>query len=289
MSTHDVTRASNPWRRFWERGGWWRALLLLVAYLVVYNGVGLLLGLAFRGLFVGDDPLGSVENVLFGLALPIILGGALPLVLFLWSVGWLRGMFARQPIRGRAWMWVAVALVLVPIVLRVAGIDWSAYSAGVIASTLFAGVAIGFAEELLTRGVAVDLLRRHGYGERAVAVLSSLLFALLHSSNLLAGQPVVTVLLTMAYTFGFGMMMYLVLRVTGHIIWPMILHALTDPTTMLVTGGIDGHGDTAGSEGLIGLAGTFNFIYPVLGLIVILFISGRVHERRSANVDGLAR
>ncbi|WP_180359694.1 hypothetical protein [Miniimonas arenae] len=45
-----------------------------------------------------------------------------------------------------------------------------------------------------------------------MAVVSSALFALLHSVNVLTGQAVTTVALTMAFAFGFGMVMYLVLR-----------------------------------------------------------------------------
>lgn len=284
-----VVSSSSRWRAFWERGGWWRAVLAAAAYLVVYNLVGLAIGALFPGRVDAENIFGSAESVLFAIALPILIGGALPLLLFAISLGWVPRLFGRQPVPGRAWMWVAIPLLIVPIVLRVAGIDWSAYTVGVLLSMVLVGIAVGFTEEILTRGFAVDLLRRAGYGEKAVAVLSSTIFALLHSSNLLTGQPVLTVLLIMVYTFGFGMMMYLVLRVTGRLIWPMILHGLTDPTSFLATGGIDAHGDTAGSDGLISAAGVFNFIYPVLGAIAIIFISGRVSERRSGSTPPRTR
>ena len=77
-------------------------------------------------------------------------------------------------------------------------------------------------------------------------LLSSLIFALLHSVNAFT-QPILNVLITVVYTFGFGVMMYLVMRVTGSIIWAMLLHAATDPTTILATGGIDTHTGSSGS------------------------------------------
>lgn len=110
-------------------------------------------------------------------------------------------------------------------------------------------------------------------------VLSSLIFALLHSVNAFVQAPL-TVLLTVVYTFGFGMMMYLVLRVTGHIIWPMLLHAATDPSTFLATGGIDAHSDSAGSASLLRTAGIFNIAFLLFGLIAIFLVKGRAYPDR---------
>ena len=57
--------------------------------------------------------------------------------------------------------------------------------------------------------------------------------------NLFSGQAVTTVAFTVFYTFGFGVLMYLTLRVTGFLVWAMLVHGLTDPTTILASGGID--------------------------------------------------
>ena len=48
-----------------------------------------------------------------------------------------------------------------------------------------------------------------------------------------------TVAVTVVYTFCFGMCMYLAMRVTGTIWAAIVLHGLTDPTTILSTGGVD--------------------------------------------------
>jgi membrane protease YdiL (CAAX protease family) len=224
--------AGSRWRRFWDRGGWWKALAVVVVYAALYEGFGLLDGRLFGGL-VAKNVFANPQSVFFGVALPILLGGIV-LVIFLWTIGWLREIFSPQPIRGSWWMWIAVVLVVIPIILRVAATNWSAYSVGVVLTTLLLGVFVGFAEELLTRGIVVNLLRRAGWGERAVMLLSSLVFALLHSVNAFT-QPIANVAVTVVYTFGFGAMMYLVMRVTGSILWAMLLHAATDPTTILAT------------------------------------------------------
>ncbi|MFF7294161.1 CPBP family intramembrane glutamic endopeptidase [Microbacterium sp. NPDC008134] len=209
----------------------------------------------------------------FGLFLPLLFG-TIVLLLFVGSVDWFGTLFGRQPIRGRWWMWIAVALVAAPIALRLAGIDFGGYDVRVIALTFASGLLIGLTEEVLTRGIAVKLLRDAGYREVAVAVISSAIFALLHATNILSGQPVLTVLATVGFAFGFGMMMYLVLRATGNLVWPILLHALTDPTTFLATGGIDvAHGD---QNTLIGLAGPFNLVSVVFALVALFLIRGRV-------------
>ena len=48
-------------------------------------------------------------------------------------------------------MWLAPAVVLVAALLRLAGTDWFTYGAGVVVVMFFAGLYIGFSEEVLTR------------------------------------------------------------------------------------------------------------------------------------------
>ncbi len=252
----------SPWTRFWERGGWWRSLLLVVVYYVLYQ----LGSLLFAPLLAAaDDP---ALQVFVGTALPIALGGVL-LLIFGWSTGWLREVFGAQPIRGRGWMWIAVVVVLLFNILRFASIDYAEAGAGVVIAWLVAGLFIGFAEEVLTRGYVVTLMRKAGYREIVVALVSAALFAVLHSGNLLSGQSLFTTALQLVYTFAFGLCMYLTLRLTGHIIWPILLHASTDPSIYLwASYPADGP--------LTGIAGLGNVAVIATGLILLIFIRGRV-------------
>nr|WP_232528214.1 CPBP family intramembrane glutamic endopeptidase [Microbacterium sp. MAH-37] len=166
-------------------------------------------------------------------------------------------------------MWIAVAVVLLFNVLRFATIDYSEVSAALVATWLLAGVFIGFAEELLTRGIVVKLLRTCGYREIVVAVVSSAIFAGLHSANLLNGQSLLATLLQLVYTFAFGVCMYLALRVSGTIIVPMLLHASTDPSIFLQA--------AHPAEGaLASIADLGNFAVIIAGLVLLVFIRGRV-------------
>lgn len=256
------------WRRFWNHGGWWRALLLTVAYFVLYQALSLIF-LPMASLLDGQDTALAVL-VLYGM--PILLGGVL-LVAFALSAGWLRELFQRQPISGRGWMWIAVAVVLVFNVLRLATTDYGAAGFDLVAAWLLTGLLIGFAEEVLTRGLVVNLLRKAGYREIMVAVGSAALFAAMHAGNLLSGQSLFATALQLLYTFAFGICMYLTLRVTGNLIWPILLHASTDPSVFLQsTYMLD--------SPLADVAALGNIAVIVVGLLSLFFIRGQVGAPR---------
>lgn len=257
-------RTRSGWRRFWERGGWWRSLLLAAGYLVLYQS----LSFAFAPLASGIDDPNSVQGILVFVAFPVLVG-CLLLAGFLWSVGWWSEIFGRQPIGGREWMWIAVVAVLLFNALRFAAIDYGAIGGGVVASWLLAGLCIGFAEEVLTRGLVVNLLRKAGYREVAVATISAGVFAGLHSVNLLSGQALLPTLLQLLYTFAFGICMYLAMRVTGTIVAPILLHATTDPSIFLLA--------VRPSPGpLADLAGFGNIAVIIVGLALLACIRGAV-------------
>lgn len=194
----------SGWAHFWDNGRWWKALILTVGYLALYEPASLLMAPFLPS--IGDAGSASYVFVLF--VIPILIGGLL-LVGFGASVGWLRTLFDRQPIRGRGWMWIAVAVVLLFNLLRFASIDYAA-------AWLLAGLLIGFTEEVLTRGYVVRIVRSSGRSAVAVGLVSATLFDLLHAFNFFTGQPLVSTLLQMFYTFFFGFCMYLAPRDRHH-------------------------------------------------------------------------
>ena len=199
-------------------------------------------------------------------------------------MGWNREMYGRQRIYRSWWMWIAPLTVLTPIMLRVLGIDWGRHGFDLVALVLATGLLIGFVEELLTRGIGVKMLRDAGHGEWAVAALSSLVFALLHSVNLLSGQALSTVGFTVVYAFAFGVLMYLTLRTTGFLVGAMILHGLTDPTTILAVGGIDQLRSGSESNDLLDAAGLVTIPLIAIGYVLLIFIRGKAEP-----VAGLCR
>ncbi|MFI2566533.1 lysostaphin resistance A-like protein [Paenarthrobacter sp. NPDC018779] len=165
-------------------------------------------------------------------------------------------------------MWIALLAVLAFNLLRFATIDYNAVGLDVVATWLLAGLFIGFAEEVLTRGFVVKLLRKAGNRELVVAVVSGTVFAGLHAGNLLSGQSVFATAFQLIYTFAFGICMYLACRLTGRLIVPILLHASTDPSIFLLT--------AHPTEGpLTAIAGLGNIVVIIVGLLSLFFIRGR--------------
>lgn len=274
--------SGSGWHGFWDRGGFWRAALVAVGYIAVYLGIGWLIGRVFDGSISADDPLGDTTTVVLGLVVPTAIGSVVLLV-FSWSIGFLpRPLFGRQPVRARWWMWGAPILVAAAAVFHFIGAPYGRYAPGVVVAMLFVGLFVGVSEELLTRGLGVSLLRRGGYREWSVMVLSSLLFALLHLTNAISGQPIATVLITVVYTFGFGISMYLTMRVGGNLVWPMLLHAMTDPSTALAAGGIDTSVATAVTAPLL-IATIATFAYDAFAIVGLIATRGDAEGRADAD------
>jgi membrane protease YdiL (CAAX protease family) len=263
----ELEKTTSGWKRFWDRGGWWKALLMAAVYYALYEAIGLYIVAPLFSEIWGEE--GTASYIFFTTALPIMLACVL-LVVFAISIGWLKELFARQPIRGGRWMWIAVAVVLGFNILHMASIDYGKASADLVAMWLFTGLFIGFAEEVLTRGYVVTLMRRAGYREIVVALASAGIFAALHLGNVFTtNQGWFTTLFQVFYTFFFGICMYLALRVTGNLIWPILLHATTDPTIFL--------SNTYPSEGALAIVSAQgNFAIILAGLVLLFFIRGRV-------------
>lgn len=179
-------------------------------------------------------------------------------------------------------MWIAIAVVLMFNVLRFASVDYAAAGFDWVAAWLLAGLFIGFAEEVLTRGYVVRIMRSSGKSEIAVGLVSASLFALLHGFNFFTGQPFVSTLLQMLYTFFFGFCMYLALRVTGTIIAPILLHASTDPSIFM-----QGIYSTEGSLSSLAQLGNIVLILVAVVLLVVFIIteSRAGRRKRSGLVD----
>lgn len=267
------TAPQGAWRRFWSRGGWWRAVLLAAAYYGIYQLLALLINRT-----VGGDTgagLGTSDPlvVLIGTALPIALG-ALLLIGFAASLGWLRDLFGRQPRRRMRWVWVGIVVVLAINASALITLDFAAAGGALVAVWLLTGLCIGLAEELLTRGFVVTLMRKAGHGEIAVALVSSGVFAALHAGNLFTtDQGLATTATQVVYTFGFGVIMYLTLRVTGRLIWPILIHASTDSAILLFS-----EHPTQGNPLELLPALSTPLVIAIGALMLIIFI---VSERRT--------
>ncbi len=138
-------------------------------------------------------------------------------------LGWYRRVGLRSPRRwNRLWLaWLPVLYVA----LSLAGGTESRALLSVLGIAALA-LAIGFEEELWTRGLVLESLRWRG--TTVAVVLSSLWFGLLHSLNLLSGRPLTATLAQIGFATAFGLAVG-ALRVRVGTLWlPIGLHALYD-------------------------------------------------------------
>lgn len=265
---------TSAWTRFWNRGGLWRALLLTAVYLGLYELIGFLLGFVTEGVR-GEE--GSASFVFYATALPLVITSVL-LIAFAASVGWLKGLFARQTLPGRRWMWTALVVVLTINIAAMLSIDYDKAGLVLVFTWLFTGLFVGFVEELVTRGFVVNLMRKAGHGEIAVALASAGAFAALHLVNVFTTtQGLGVTLLQVVYTFAFGICMYLILRVTRTLIAPMLVHASTDPAVFL-------HAlfPQSGLPGLVASLSTFIVIATGFILLIVFIVSERRREENDS-------
>lgn len=273
-STSTSDRTTGGVRGFLDKGGFWRLLPVVVVYWLIYSAAGWVLKKAAPDLATGDL-LGSVSAVFVQLTFALLVG-ALVLALFTRYMGWNAEIYGRQPIYRSWWMWLGPIVALAPIVLRVLGIDWTKNPVSVVALVLVSGLFVGFVEELLCRGIAVKMLRAAGHGEFLVAALSSLLFGLLHATNLLSGQSLLQTGIQVFYTIGFGVLMYLTMRVTGFIVAAIILHGFTDPMGFLASGGLSELASGTTLNTMLTVAGSLTLPVGLIGVILLAFVRGKV-------------
>ena len=124
--------ATASWRAFWDRGGWWKALLAAAAYIVLYQLIGLAVGFLPGAAQSTDEIMSSTTAVILQVVVPPLLGAVILLV-FARSLGWLPDpLFGRQPVSGRPWMWIGPGLVAVAAIFHFIGTDYSPYSASLV-------------------------------------------------------------------------------------------------------------------------------------------------------------
>ena len=88
----------SAWLRFWNRGVWWRAVLVVALYLALYLGAGQLVGRLFGDRVDPGNLFGSPGSVFFGLTAPLVIGSVI-LAAFVLALGWVGPLFSPQPVR----------------------------------------------------------------------------------------------------------------------------------------------------------------------------------------------
>ena len=198
------------------------AVLAVVAYLAV-------VALLWRRNGVRYDALAeSRDSVMKGIVVPMGVGSVL-LVVVTTALGWWGPALVQSPRSGPTWALVVPVVLGVAAALGLASIDWSSPKARRVLPALALGcLLVGFAEELGTRGLVLVGARESGWGELAAALLTMVVFSLVHAMNGLFGQSWPQTLAQLGLTFVAGAAFYVTRMTTGSLVVAMLLHALWD-------------------------------------------------------------
>jgi membrane protease YdiL (CAAX protease family) len=121
------------------------------------------------------------------------------------------------------------------IAMRLAGVAWERVPMDLLAAILASGILVGFAEEVLFRGIFLRCLREGGRPEASAAIWTAVCFGLFHLPNVFMGTgaagllQVLLAALSGALLYGF--------RRHYAALWPaMVAHGAWDISTFLAGG-----------------------------------------------------
>lgn len=235
----------------------WIGVLVLVGYVVIVGAVQLSSGIPYTEL--GS----SAQHVMRSAVLSFAVGGAY-LAIVTTALGWWRPALHDRHRSVRRWPVVAPAFMALVALLNLAQTDWSAFDVSFVVALLLLGVGVGFCEELVSRGVLLVALRAR-YREVLVWLFSSLLFGGMHLLNVVLGAPVGGTLAQVVLAAASGTAFYVLRRVTGSLVWAMLLHGLWDVSVFAV--GFASTGTPVGG-----------LLTPLVGLLAVVVVAWVVRD-----------
>jgi len=229
----------------------WIGLAIYVGYVLVIFVVSKLSGVAYTD--IGK----SAEFTWRGAVLDLAVGAIL-LVITTWLLGWWKPALFERKRSHHKWPIFVPVLMLVVALVNLFSTDWSKFDASFVLALIALGVAVGFCEELLTRGLLLTALRSR-LSEVWVWLLTSLLFGAMHLINAALGAPLASTLGQVVIAALSGTCFYIVRRVTGSLIWAMALHGIWDVSVFSV-------GFAPLGNAWAGLLG------PVIGILAVVVV-----------------
>lgn len=239
-----------------RRLGPWGFAAIVVVYLVIIQAGGRIIGHDVAG----DDGFRTAEHLLKTGLIPIALSAVFAISVASWLRWWPQILREDKPVQS----WVRV----VPVALLVAallGASWGSLldqQADLVVALVVMVLIVGFTEELMFRGIGLNVFRDMQLPEARVALLSSLVFGAVHLSNALStGGSAVFQAVVVSFS---GYLFYLTRR-AYLAIWPaMLVHASQDFTLISGQVGVD---PTTAPQALI-------VVVVMIGLAIL------IHRRR---------
>jgi membrane protease YdiL (CAAX protease family) len=213
----DDTTTARPTRQLTWR--WF--LVVVVVYVAIIQGVGLLVGVDTGD---SDSQFPTAQSIVRNALIPIGLSIAYAVAVATWLGWW--GEIVRDDRPVAPWVRRVPITMIVVAIISINYVHLADQTAGLVLCLVLLGLFVGFGEELMFRGIGVVAFRRAGFSEGRVALWSSLVFGLVHVSNAIGQGPQAFAQAAIVSTSGY--LFYLGRRAGGTILLPMLAHGLWD-------------------------------------------------------------
>jgi membrane protease YdiL (CAAX protease family) len=196
-------------------------LVVVVVYVAIIQGVGLLIGVDTGD---SDSPFPTTQSIVRNALIPIGLSIAFGVAVATWLGWW--GEIVRDDRPVAPWVRRVPITMIVAAIIAINYAHLADQPAGLVLCLALLGLFVGFGEELMFRGIGVVTFRQAGMTEGRVALWSSLVFGLVHVSNAISQGPQALAQAAIVSTSGY--LFYLGRRAGGTILLPMLAHGLWD-------------------------------------------------------------
>jgi membrane protease YdiL (CAAX protease family) len=175
----------------------------------------------------------STGNMWRGVIPSLLVGSLVIAALAAWMRWW--GAAMRDQHRTRVgWTLIAPGIFLLIALGNFAFTDWGNISAGYLLVALALGILVGFAEEIVCRGMLLVGLRGT-FHEVAVWALTCVLFGFMHGVNIFLGASAGPTAVQVIAAALQGSAFYILRRYYGTLLWAMALHGLWDMSIFVQT------------------------------------------------------
>jgi uncharacterized protein len=193
----------------------------VVAYISIIQGCGLAFGVDTSG---ASTDLPDAEAVVRNGLLPIGLSVLFGIGVTTWLGWWPEVVHERKAVQ--RWVRFVPISMLAVAILSVNYGHLVDQQTSFVLSLIAMCALVGVGEELMFRGLGVNVFRKDGFSEAKVALWSSVVFGLVHLSNGVWEGPAALAQAAIVCTSGY--FFYLARRAAGTIVVPMLVHGLWD-------------------------------------------------------------
>ena len=237
---------------------WWIGIVVFLAYAAWVMAAWIWRGVDYR-------QIASETSLVQAVIQPLGIAAVLLAVFNSWAGWWRATLFETHRVRRPLLLAVLLLAMLGFIAATLGSTDFTAITLRHLALVAVTTLLVGFCEEMVSRGILLVSLRGSLRSEAWVWFVSSAMFGLLHATNAFFGVgPLALVQVVLAFCVGSGL--YLLRRLGGTLLLPMLVHAAWDFSTL--ASGLDA--DPPGAVAFAFMASTW-----VLSLLLVFVVLRR--------------